>query len=61
MSYDNEFTAGLRNRLSDFSIDSEQWEILKPLSEASYSSVRMLDEILTLETVSAAVFSMVKA
>ena len=59
MSYDNEFN-NLLKHLSDFSIDSEQWEVLKPLSEASHDSVNILDQILTIETVSAAVFSMVR-
>ena len=61
MSYDNEFTKKLPNNLSEFSIDSSQWEVLKPLYEASFKSVKMLDQILTMDTVSAAVFTMDKA
>jgi len=59
MSYDNEIN-NLPKHLSDFSIDSDQWEVLKPLSEASHNSVKMLGEILTIETVSAVVFSVVR-
>ena len=61
MSYDNEFTKKLPNNLSEFSIDSSQWEVLKPLYKASSKSVKMLDQILTMDTVSAAVFSIDKA
>ena len=61
MSYDNEFTTKLPNNLSEFSIDSSRWEVLKPLYEASSKSVKMLDQILTIDTVSSAVFSIDKA
>ena len=61
MSYDNECTNELPIKLSDFSIDSEQWEILKPISETSSNSVKMIGEILTIETVSAAIFSVVES
>ena len=61
MSYDNECTNELPIKLSDFSIDSEQWEILKPISEASSNPVKMIGEILTIETVSAAIFSVVES
>jgi len=61
MSYDNECTNELPIKLSDFSIDSDQWEILKPISEASSNSVKMIGEILTIETVSAAIFSVVES
>tara|TARA_B100000686_G_scaffold90408_1_gene97046 strand:- start:396 stop:581 length:186 start_codon:yes stop_codon:yes gene_type:complete len=61
MSYDNECTNELPTKLSDFSIDSDQWEILKPISETSSNPVKMIGEILTIETVSAAIFSVVES
>ena len=61
MSYDTECPNELPTNLSDFSIDSDQWEILKPISETSSNSVKMIGEILTIETVSAAIFSVVES
>lgn len=56
MPYEDESATKIPTRLSDFSIDLDQWKILKPLSEASSEAVTMLDIILTSETVSAAIF-----
>ena len=56
MPYDDDTATKIPTQLSDFSIDLDQWKILKPLSEASSEAVKKLDIILTSETLSAAIF-----
>ena len=60
MSYDSECNTEIPSHFSEFSIDSEQWKILKPLSEISSKSLKMLDQILTIDIVSSAIFSIDK-
>ena len=47
--------------ISKFSIDAEQWAILEPLVKSASNSVKMLDQLLTVETESSAIFVLGKA
>jgi len=47
--------------ISKLSIDAEQWAILEPLVKSASNSVKMLDQLLTVETESSAIFVLGKA
>ena len=46
--------------ISNLSIDAEQWAILEPLVQSASSSVKILNQLLTVETESSAIFTLGK-
>ncbi|PZC43413.1 MAG: hypothetical protein DK303_000514 [Chloroflexi bacterium] len=57
MSHDNEPKPDIPPEyISELSIDAKQWVILEPLAKSASNSVKMLDQFLTVETESSAIF-----
>ena len=46
--------------ISKLSIDAEQWAILEPLVQSASSSDKILNQLLTVETESSAIFALGK-
>ena len=46
--------------ISKLSIDAEQWAILEPLVKSASISVKMLNQLLTVETESSTIFALGK-
>ena len=62
MSHDNELKPDTHPEyISKLSIGAEQWAILEPLIKSASNSVKMLDQVLTVETESSAIFVLGKA
>ena len=61
MPHDNELKPDMPLAyISNLSIDAEQWAILEPLVQSASNSVKMLDQLLTVETESSAIFALGK-
>ena len=57
MPHDNELKPDrLPEYVSKLSIDAEQWAILEPLVRSASNSVKLLDQVLAVETESSAIF-----
>jgi hypothetical protein len=61
MPHDNELKPDIAQAyISNLSIDAEQEAILEPLVQSASNSVKMLDQLLTVETESSAIFAVGK-
>ena len=61
MPHDNELKPDMPLAyISNLSIDAEQWAILEPLVQSASSSVKILNQLLTVETESSAIFTLGK-
>ena len=57
MPHDNELKPDrLPEYVSKLSIDAEQWAILEPLVRSASNSVKLMDQVLAVETESSAIF-----
>ena len=61
MPHDNELNPDIHPEyISKLSIDAEQWAMLEPLVRSASNSVKMLDQLLTVETESSTIFALGK-
>ena len=61
MPRDNKLNPDIHTEyISKLSIDAEQWAILEPLVKSASISVKMLNQLLTVETESSAIFALGK-